>query len=151
MSIGPVEYVILGFPGNQFTGQIVPELAKLIDSGLVRIIDLTFIMKDAAGNVEVGQVPIVPAAWQSWTNFVQSVDYNMSVKDQIRGRFIYNKENLLDNAAQLGTFFAPYSITFALINASEYHTFTPNVTNEFRVGFNRRKTSSIGSCVGTPA
>ncbi len=91
----------------------------------------------AAGSVEVGNIPIVPAAWQSWTNFVQSVDYNMSVKDQIRGRFIYNKENLLDNAAQLGTFFAPYSITFALINASEYHTFTPNVTNEFRVGYNR--------------
>ena len=43
MSIGPVEYIILGFPGNNFTGQIVPELAKLIDSGLVRIIDLTFI------------------------------------------------------------------------------------------------------------
>ncbi len=91
----------------------------------------------AAGTVEVGNVSIVPAAWQSWTNFVQSVDYNMSDKDQIRGRFIYNKENLLDNAAQLGTFFAPYSITYELINASEYHTFTPNVTNEFRVGFNR--------------
>ena len=53
MDIGPVEYIILGFPGNNFTGQIVPELAKLIDSGLVRIIDLTFISKDAAGNVEV--------------------------------------------------------------------------------------------------
>jgi hypothetical protein len=58
--------------------------------------------------VEVGNVPIIPAAWQSWTNYVQSVDYNMSEKNQIRGRFIYNKENLLDNAAQLGTFFAPY-------------------------------------------
>ncbi len=53
MDIGPVEYLILGFPGNNFTGQIVPELAKLIDSGLVRIIDLTFIMKDADGQVEV--------------------------------------------------------------------------------------------------
>jgi hypothetical protein len=53
MDIGPVEYLILGFPGNNFTGQIVPELAKLIDSGLVRIIDLTFITKDADGNVEV--------------------------------------------------------------------------------------------------
>jgi len=53
MSIGPVEYLILGFPGNNFTGEIVPELAKLIDSGLVRIIDLTFISKDAAGEVEV--------------------------------------------------------------------------------------------------
>ncbi len=53
MDIGPVEYIILGFPGNNFTGQIVPELNKLIDSGLVRIIDLTFITKDADGHVEV--------------------------------------------------------------------------------------------------
>jgi hypothetical protein len=53
MSIGPVEYIILGFPGNKFSGQIVPELAKLIDSGLIRIIDLTFISKDAAGDVQV--------------------------------------------------------------------------------------------------
>jgi Family of unknown function (DUF6325) len=53
MDIGPVEYLILGFPGNMFTGQIVPELAKLVDSGLVRIIDLTFITKDAAGHVDV--------------------------------------------------------------------------------------------------
>ena len=53
MDIGPVEYLILGFPGNMFTGQIVPELAKLLESGLVRIIDLTFITKDAAGRVDV--------------------------------------------------------------------------------------------------
>ncbi len=53
MTIGPVEYLILGFPGNNFTGQIVQELAKLIDSGLVRIIDLTFISKDADGGVQV--------------------------------------------------------------------------------------------------
>jgi hypothetical protein len=53
MAIGPVEYLILGFPGNNFTGQIVPELAKLLDSGLVRIIDLTFITKDASGRVDV--------------------------------------------------------------------------------------------------
>jgi len=59
MAIGPVEYLILGFPGNNFTGQIVPELAKLIDSGLVRIIDLTFISKDAVGGVEVIEYDIV--------------------------------------------------------------------------------------------
>jgi hypothetical protein len=53
MAIGPVEYLILGFPGNNFTGQIVPELAKLLDSGLVRIIDLTFITKDVDGRVDV--------------------------------------------------------------------------------------------------
>ena len=91
----------------------------------------------AAGLVEVGDVPITPAAWQSWTNFVQSVDFNMSERDQLRGRFIYNKENLLDNATQLGTFFTPYTNIYALVNFSEYHTFTPNITNEFRIGYNR--------------
>jgi hypothetical protein len=91
----------------------------------------------AAGSIEAGLVPVIPAAWQSWTNFVQSVDYNLSEKDQIRGRFIYNKENLLDNAAQLGAFFTPYANIFDLFNLSEYHTFSPSVTNEFRVGFNR--------------
>lgn len=53
MDIGPVEYLILGFPGNEFTGQIVPELTKLLESGLVRVIDLAFISKDADGNVAV--------------------------------------------------------------------------------------------------
>jgi hypothetical protein len=90
-----------------------------------------------AGKIEVGAVPIVPAAWQSWTNFVQSVDFNVSEKDQLRGRFIYNKQNLLDNTPQLGTFFTPYANIFDLFTISEYHTFSPHITNEFRVGFNR--------------
>ena len=51
MGIGPVEYVIIGFPGNQFNGQIAPELAKLIESGTIRLLDLVFILKDGDGNV----------------------------------------------------------------------------------------------------
>ena len=90
-----------------------------------------------AGKVEVGNVSIVPAAWQSWTNFVQGIDFNISEQDQIRGRYIYNRENLLDNAAQLGVFFTPYRNTFHLVNISEYHTFSPTINNEFRLGFNR--------------
>ncbi len=53
MSIGPVEYLVLGFPDNNFTGQIAPELMKLVDDGLINIIDLTFISKDVDGNVAV--------------------------------------------------------------------------------------------------
>ena len=51
MTIGPVEYVIIGFPGNQFKGEIAPALADLIASGMVRIIDLVFIKKDDDGTV----------------------------------------------------------------------------------------------------
>jgi hypothetical protein len=51
MAIGPVEYIILGFPGNQFNGEIAPELGKLVENGTIRILDLVFIMKDADGDV----------------------------------------------------------------------------------------------------
>jgi Family of unknown function (DUF6325) len=51
MAVGPVEYVVLGFPGNKFRGEVAPELAKLIDSGTIRVLDLMFIGKDADGNV----------------------------------------------------------------------------------------------------
>ena len=51
MTIGPVEYIIVGFPGNQFNGQIAPELVDLVESGTVRILDLVFIGKDADGSV----------------------------------------------------------------------------------------------------
>ena len=51
MSTGPVEYIIVGIPGNQFTGEIAPELIALVKSGTVRILDLIFIGKDADGAV----------------------------------------------------------------------------------------------------
>jgi hypothetical protein len=53
MTVGPVEYIIVGFPGNDFNGQIAPELAKLIESGTIRIIDLVFIAKDAEGDIAI--------------------------------------------------------------------------------------------------
>lgn len=48
--IGPVDYMIVGFPGNQFTGEIAPALGKLVDDGIIRIIDIAFVGKDEAGN-----------------------------------------------------------------------------------------------------
>jgi Family of unknown function (DUF6325) len=53
MAVGPIEYIIVGFPGNQFNGQIIPELAKLINSGTIRILDLVVISKDDSGDVMV--------------------------------------------------------------------------------------------------
>jgi hypothetical protein len=51
MPLGPVEYIIIEFPGNNFHGHIVPAMAKLIENETVRIIDLVFIMKDPDGEV----------------------------------------------------------------------------------------------------
>lgn len=49
---GPVDYLILRFPGNKFTGKIAPELRRLQEDGIIRVMDLLFISKDGAGNVE---------------------------------------------------------------------------------------------------
>ena len=49
--IGPVDYLIVAFPGNQFRGEIAPALAELVESETIRIIDLAFVGKDAEGDV----------------------------------------------------------------------------------------------------
>ena len=49
--IGPVEYMIVAFPGNRFTGEIAPALQELVDSETIRIIDLAFVTKDESGEI----------------------------------------------------------------------------------------------------
>jgi uncharacterized membrane protein len=60
MSVGPVEYVVIKFPGNKFKGEIVPELGRLVENGTIRIIDLVFIGKDPDGNVAVVELEDMP-------------------------------------------------------------------------------------------
>jgi uncharacterized membrane protein len=59
MQLGPVEYVVIAFPGSQFNGEVAPALADLVDAGTVRVIDLAFVSKDLDGSVtilELGQL-----------------------------------------------------------------------------------------------
>jgi len=49
--IGPVDYLIVAFPGNEFRGEIAPALGDLVEAGTIRIIDVAFVGKDAEGNV----------------------------------------------------------------------------------------------------
>jgi hypothetical protein len=51
MPIGPVEYIVIGFPENRFTGAIVPALTDLVESGTIHIIDLVFVSKAADGTI----------------------------------------------------------------------------------------------------
>ena len=51
--IGPIDFLVLEFPGNRMTGEAFPMLVDLVDRGLIRIIDLVFIRKDADGSVVV--------------------------------------------------------------------------------------------------
>ena len=49
--IGPVDYAVIAFPGNQFKGEIVPALSDLVAAGTIRIIDAVFVSKDENGEV----------------------------------------------------------------------------------------------------
>ena len=50
MTMGPVSYTVIAFPGNHFQGNIAPEVARLVSNGTVRILDLVFVGKDDDGN-----------------------------------------------------------------------------------------------------
>jgi uncharacterized membrane protein len=56
MDIGPVDLLVVEFPGNQFKGEIAPALRDLVTEGTVRVLDLLFVYKDADG--EVGSVEL---------------------------------------------------------------------------------------------
>jgi len=91
----------------------------------------------AAGSVPIGPVSVTASAWQNFENFVQSIDYNPSTKDQLRGRYVYNKLDKIDIASNLSAFYTVQPYRWHLFTIGEYHSFSPSVLNEFRVGFNR--------------
>jgi hypothetical protein len=49
--LGPVDYVVVEFPGNKMTGEGFPILLDLVDRGIIRILDLVFITKGEDGSV----------------------------------------------------------------------------------------------------
>lgn len=49
--IGPVDYAVIAFPGNEFNGEVIPALQDLVDREVVRIIDAAFVGKDESGEV----------------------------------------------------------------------------------------------------
>ena len=49
--MGPIDYVVVEFPGNRMTGEAFPILVDLVDRGLIRILDLVFVRKDTDGSV----------------------------------------------------------------------------------------------------
>ena len=52
--LGPIQMLTLAFPGNRFSGEILPELDRLKSDGIVRVIDMLVVRKDAQGKVMVG-------------------------------------------------------------------------------------------------
>ncbi len=56
MALGPLEYIVIGCPGNQFTSEIVPELNSIQEKGLIQVVDLLFVRKNADDTVTALEV-----------------------------------------------------------------------------------------------
>jgi uncharacterized membrane protein len=55
IAIGPVQMVVIGFGEDGFTGEILPELKRLKEHDVIRLIDLLFVRKDESGDVSILQ------------------------------------------------------------------------------------------------
>jgi Family of unknown function (DUF6325) len=51
-ALGPISYVIVEFPGAKMSGEGLAELVRLVDLGIVRLLDLQFVLRRADGSIE---------------------------------------------------------------------------------------------------
>jgi hypothetical protein len=77
--MGPVDYLVVKFPGNKFSGEILPELAKLEKSGIIRVIDMALVIKDTKGKVFVTEAKDVKGkegdAFSAFAKLVGEVEW----------------------------------------------------------------------------
>jgi Family of unknown function (DUF6325) len=52
----PLEYAMVVFPGNKFSGDIVPELLDLAETGIIRFVDIIFVRKDEDGSTRTTEL-----------------------------------------------------------------------------------------------
>jgi hypothetical protein len=50
--LGPVDWIVVEFPGSRFKGEIAPELQTLVERNIVRVLDLLIMRKDEDGTLE---------------------------------------------------------------------------------------------------
>jgi Family of unknown function (DUF6325) len=56
VTLGPLEYTVIGFAGGEFDGSIAREIERVVENGTIRIVDVVAIMKDAAGEAAIVEI-----------------------------------------------------------------------------------------------
>ncbi len=104
----------------------------------------------AQGTVALGSYQVSASNFQNEDALVTGMDYTLSSKDSFRGRYVYNKIDTQDITANLPEFWVVRPIRFHLFALSEYHSFTSNLTNEVRIGFNRHQDNIVAGNFSYP-
>ncbi len=95
--------------------------------------------QQAAGAVSIplGQIAYSAPSYANYETGVGTVDYTISDKDNLRGRFILNRNGSLDTVGFPAVFYTTSPSNSYLATLTEFHNFSPNVVNELRLGYNR--------------
>ena len=87
--------------------------------------------------IPIGPIPIVAPNYFNNYDYLISSDFYISERDQLRGRYVSNRFRGIDNNATLPAFYTPRTTDAHLASLAEFHTFSPNITNELRLSYNR--------------
>jgi Carboxypeptidase regulatory-like domain/TonB dependent receptor len=97
-------------------------------------------------NIPLGNYQSTAGAPSNFDVLTASVDYTISNQDGFRARYVYNRLSETDtnsDTIQLPIFYTQEPFRYQLIALSEFHSFTTNLANEARIGFNRYDNSLI--------
>jgi hypothetical protein len=83
MTLGPIDLIVLEFPGNQFRGEILPSLMELVDRGVIGIYDLLIIRKDQEGVVLVREFRELDETQKALLNPLKSEGGQMITREDI--------------------------------------------------------------------
>ena len=56
MSVGPIEVIVVEFPGNRFNGKIIPELQRLVGAGTIRIVDGLLMSREEGDEITIVEI-----------------------------------------------------------------------------------------------
>lgn len=105
----------------------------------------TLTVTDLAGNptaIPLGNAHLTPPTFTNTDQATFSVDFTPTEKNSFRFRYIYYTQGALDTVASLPAFYGTVPTREHLGAFSWFHTFTPNLSNEFRLGYNRLQTNT---------
>jgi hypothetical protein len=105
--------------------------------------DLLCFQSSRVGGLDIptGPIAFTQGTFVNGLTTANSVDFNPTTKDQVRFRYVYFHQTSNDTAATNPAFWTGIPTRVHFGSLSEYHTFSPKVTNEFRFGFNRSANS----------
>jgi Family of unknown function (DUF6325) len=56
VTLGPLEYTVIGFAGSEFDGSIAREIERVVENGTIRIVDVVAVMKDETGDAAIVEI-----------------------------------------------------------------------------------------------